>query len=495
MGKANPKHYGVRFLFSFHRLYSSKGAIGRILAVVIIASIVLAAIVGGTYYYVTTTLSNIERPPTATPTATPTLAPATTPTATPTTAPIDWQIVDLIQAVWDNLVEPAISGDGLEEMDLTLKSKSNNPLEVKIQPGTMFLAQSSGVQNMVVIEEKVVHLEEYGDTVSEVIDVACACMELAMPQGTDSFTVSDTQAQEDLVKLLSLPAFADETFRAKQFAIWTITDNPPREGYVGIGYFGIGSGPKDEEMSRIKTMFENAGILTTKYQALDLVEPTPTSTATPRHTPTPTPTPIPTATPTPEPTTTPKYSLSEAMEAGYVQANITGVGLGTSSGDSIILRIKRVVEYTIEIEPVPTGTLLVASGNYQNMAVQALKGLYTVIGYYPRNEILLDTSDEVSYLFSGYCVSFNKPNPTISTRFSISGNADANVLNIYSVLSQLPANVTGIAAVQTAIFVVTDDISKSELQSTFPSGVAEIQNARTILEQAGIDVSTKKLFA
>ena len=52
--------------------------------------------------------------------------------------------------------------------------------------------------------------------------------------------------------------------------------------------------------------------------------------------------------------------------------------------------------------------------------------------------------------------------------------ARANVLKIYSVLSQLPTNVTGVAAVQTAIFVVTDNISQGELQSRFPSGVAEI---------------------
>ncbi len=65
---------------------------------------------------------------------------------------------------------------------------------------------------------------------------------------------------------------------------------------------------------------------------------------------------------------------------------------------------------------------------------------------------------------------------------------------IFSILNQLPSNVTSISAIQTAIYVVTDDISQSELQSTFPSGVAKIQDARTILQAAGLDVSTKKLF-
>ena len=32
----------------------------------------------------------------------------------------------------------------------------------------------------------------------------------------------------------------------RQFAIWTITDNPPRDGYRGLGYFGVGY-PPDED--------------------------------------------------------------------------------------------------------------------------------------------------------------------------------------------------------------------------------------------------------
>ena len=73
--------------------------------------------------------------------------------------------------------------------------------------------------------------------------------------------------------------------------------------------------------------------------------------------------------------------------------------------------------------------------------------------------------------------------------------ADVDVIKIYDVLDQLPENVTGISAVQTAVFVVTDDISMAELESRFPSGVDEVENAITILETAGIDISTKILFS
>jgi hypothetical protein len=231
--------------------------------------------------------------------------------------------------------------------------------------------------------------------------------------------------------------------------------------------------------------------------------PRPGSTMTPIPvTPSPSYTPNLPASPTPSaptPTTIPKYSLSEAISTGYVEASITGrsgIGLsGASSGDSIILNVKRLVNYTIEIEAIPRGTLLVpSSGNTQNMAVLDLKGISEGIMYRVRDRIILDTPNTVQYLFSGYCVNFNKDNPSESTIFTMTGFADANVIKIFNVLNQLSENVTKIAAIQSAVFAVTDNVSRSELQSRFSATATDIQNARTILEKAGIDTTNKRLF-
>jgi len=192
-----------------------------------------------------------------------------------------------------------------------------------------------------------------------------------------------------------------------------------------------------------------------------------------------------------------RYSLSEAVEAGYVEANITGITYmlsGVSSGDSIILHIKRLVNYTIEIDTIPTGTLLTASGNAQNMAVLALKGLNGGLFYKPVDRIILDIADALEYLFSAYCVDFDKPNPTKETTFYINEMADEEVLKVFKVLDDLPEDVATIAAIQTAIFVITDDITLEELENRFPSGLNQTDNARKILEKAGIDISTKRLF-
>lgn len=121
---------------------------------------------------------------------------------------------------------------------------------------------------MVVIELIVFELEFNGDVSSRSVSVACASMELDAPDANDTLVMSSIPVAADLAALLDLPDFHNETFRVKQFAIWTITDDPPRDGYVGIGYFGLGSGPSDDEMSRIRDLFEAAGISTSKYQAL-----------------------------------------------------------------------------------------------------------------------------------------------------------------------------------------------------------------------------------
>lgn len=176
--------------------------------------------------------------------------------------------VGIGEAQASGLAQVAITGQGLEWTKVALESLSAEPLEVTIMPGTIFQAQAAGVQNMVVRSERVVLLDSTGSRESLTIPAACANMELDMPDESHTFTISTSATSEDLIKLLNLPDFLDETFRVQQFAIWTITDNPARGGYVGLGYFGAGSGPSDEEVQTIRALFERAGIPGERYRAL-----------------------------------------------------------------------------------------------------------------------------------------------------------------------------------------------------------------------------------
>jgi hypothetical protein len=207
-------------------------------------------------------------PPRATPSSTSTTFPTPTTTPVSTVAPSPTpQRVQLRDAASRGLVRTSIRGQSLEWIKLILESLIPDPVEVAISPGTVFQSQESGVQDMVVIQERTVVLDAMGSSVTLRIPVACADMHLGQPDDSHGFGISEAAVPDDLLKLLSLPAFADEDFRVQQFAIWTITDNPSQGGYVGIGYFGVATGPSGEEMQRIQELFEEAGIPLESYRA------------------------------------------------------------------------------------------------------------------------------------------------------------------------------------------------------------------------------------
>jgi len=133
--------------------------------------------------------------------------------------------------------------------------------------GTVFEPDSSRTQNMVTLVEKKVKLSTYGERKSFSIAVACANMNRDTPDKNDSFKISTTKVPGDLSRLLKLDKFHETSSRVQQFAIWTITDNPQRNGYMRIVFIGFGSGPTDNEMQTIKELFINAGIPLVKYRA------------------------------------------------------------------------------------------------------------------------------------------------------------------------------------------------------------------------------------
>lgn len=179
--------------------------------------------------------------------------------------------IELSEASEEDLLEYRARGEGsINRVTLTLTSKTEDDLNVQVLLGTIFEPRSASVQEMVVTTSRSILLLSY-ETVGPVsIDAACASMESEVPGEADSLTLSSASISTDLTKLLRLPEFQSETFRVKQFAIWTITDNPERGDYIGITTGGsiLGTGPTEEEMGRIRLLFEKAGIPIDRYQAL-----------------------------------------------------------------------------------------------------------------------------------------------------------------------------------------------------------------------------------
>jgi hypothetical protein len=165
-------------------------------------------------------------------------------------------------------VQATILGAGLEKIEISLESSLDVELLLAIIPGTLFEPISSAVQTMVAIEHREVILEPYAKLSLE-LDVACAEMRLDAP-GSGDILAAKAPTNPELSRLVGLEGFIEEeSFRVQQFAVWVITDNPSRGNFVRLGSLGVGSGPTQEEISRIRQLFEDAGISTEEYWAFN----------------------------------------------------------------------------------------------------------------------------------------------------------------------------------------------------------------------------------
>jgi hypothetical protein len=179
------------------------------------------------------------------------------------------QQITLRTAVQEGWVEISITGDGLSSIDLKIEPKVNFNVDLEIEAGTVFLSDAAGVQNMVVRKQSFVHATPELEAEIE-LEVSCANMSKKQPGKENTFTVLPDLAPEDLINLIDLADFAFEPMRIQQFSIWTITDNPSRDGYVGLtsSFSSEGSGPTDDELARIKELFLMANLDITKYNVL-----------------------------------------------------------------------------------------------------------------------------------------------------------------------------------------------------------------------------------
>lgn len=159
-----------------------------------------------------------------------------------------------------------ITGFGLEYVTVRVTSKHAGPLTVSVPVGMMFTPRSPSVQTMVVRRPATIRLARSG--VSQEVKVNVSCIEMAKdsPGESDEFSVSSTAARPELAKLLSAPGFVNQSFRVQQFAIWTVTDNPRRDSYPGIGAF-VATEPTVAEFEAIRALLVAAGLDAKAYRA------------------------------------------------------------------------------------------------------------------------------------------------------------------------------------------------------------------------------------
>jgi len=195
-------------------------------------------------------------------------------------------------------------------------------------------------------------------------------------------------------------------------------------------------------------------------------------------------------------TSVPIIDLLDAIDQNLVEASVIGW-----KRNLVILGLKRLIEYEIEIK-IPRGLILHSLDNSKsNMAMEDVYGVIssitpgylTTINYYATSKIILD-KDEKKYLIGAYSVEFNKPVPGYKKEFSID-KVNSDIQKILETEDLLDIRDKSTDAVQTAIWCFTDNMSKKELLEKREIRNKEILDAKIILDLAGIETSSKKLFS
>jgi hypothetical protein len=179
---------------------------------------------------------------------------------------VDLSSVTLQEAVEEGLVVATITGSGLSQIRVSLKPKVEVNYEVVIEPGTLFISGTEGVQNMVVRQQQIVYLKPEMEVGFE-LEVSCANMSLKEPSYSDVFSISSEPVNADLLRLLQSEGFSALDLSVQQFAIWTITDDP----YDTYSYTGINRGNSTDHMNDkwvevLRDQFTQAGIDPVQYR-------------------------------------------------------------------------------------------------------------------------------------------------------------------------------------------------------------------------------------
>ena len=195
---------------------------------------------------------------------------------------------------------------------------------------------------------------------------------------------------------------------------------------------------------------------------------------------------------TPTPSTL--LDLSEAIREQVVKAEIWGTG--SSSGDSILLKLTRLVPRTIQIN-IPIGTVLISDDpSVQSMVIRKVKGIAVgAMRYQPVKSIILDSNEPREYVLEAYCLDFHKENPSKESTFWVSPNpANSEIIDVLKTADRLDPEIATVPAIQTAIWALTEDMSEDELKERFRVTPEDIENAKAVLDTAGFEAKTFRLY-
>ena len=173
-------------------------------------------------------------------------------------------------------------------------------------------------------------------------------------------------------------------------------------------------------------------------------------------------------------------TLDEAVKAGKVEVTI--MGMGGSTGDTIQMAVQRKVPETLRLALTPGTVFKSANGNVQNMIAASITG--ERVGeksHRPTSTIVLTDNAKHTFIIAAYCMDFHKGNPGPSDSFTLASPDDRG-MKIVQAGEKASAS---IQAIQAALWMDRENISATELRGRFPVDDKDIAVARGLLQELG----------
>lgn len=168
--------------------------------------------------------------------------------------------------------------------------------------------------------------------------------------------------------------------------------------------------------------------------------------------------------------------LGQAIRDRKIQATVTA--LGGSSGDAILLTVRRIVPEPLRLSLTPGIVFTSKTGKVQNMAGARIKGERTgATTYSPSDTIYLGDDADHLYIVEAYCMDFNKANPGAGDAFAW-GEVDARAAEILNL-----GRAENTKVVQSALWFDREKIDNAALKRRFPVNDQEIEAARALLQK------------
>lgn len=190
--------------------------------------------------------------------------------------------------------------------------------------------------------------------------------------------------------------------------------------------------------------------------------------------------------PTASPDTT-RYSLQDAAAKGLVEYEVHGNG--GSSGESLVVGVRRLVDFNVDVYIRPGTVFVPGGGNAQRMVAWGVVGVVVVQSepVRPVTSMYLHNMELRLYVLEAYCLDFERDNPSLDDILTPSpvlaeGAVEGLDVRAAQIIYEGKRRKLSIPGIQVALWHDRDRLRKEQIQEKFKASDKEVDDAFEMLK-------------